>query len=328
MDGLFKCSINNRVRVNKMIISASRRTDIPNYYSDWFYNRIRDGYVLVPNPMNTHQLSSINIMPEVVDCIVFWTKNPAPMMNRLNELQEYRYYFQFTLNSYGKDIEPNVPSKKEEVMETFKRLSEKIGSEKVIWRYDPILLSEDYSIDYHLTYFEKIAYKLKGYTNKCTISFIDLYRNTANNVKNLNLDILTAEKKRIIAKGFSKIANENDLILDTCAEDIELLDFNISHSRCIDGNLIEKIIGSKIDVQKDKGQRLECGCVESIDIGMYNTCRNGCKYCYANYSVNTVNKNSQIHQKNSPMMCGVPTDNDKINVRKVKSIKINQLDLF
>lgn len=311
-----------------MIISASRRTDIPNYYSDWFYNRIREGYVLVRNPMNIHQISKIKLTPDVVDCIVFWTKNPAPMISRLNELKDYHYYFQFTLNSYGKDIELNVPSKNVEIIDTFKRLSEEIGAEKVIWRYDPILLNNEYSVDYHITYFEKIAYKLKGYTKKCTISFIDFYRNTTNNVKNLNLHTLTAQDKRKIAEGLSKVATGLGLYIDTCAEDIELSDLNVAHARCIDDKLIEKIIGCKLYVEKDKGQRLECGCIESIDIGMYNTCQNGCKYCYANYSENTVKKNSQNHDSKSPLLCGVPTDEDKITERIVKSCKDKQLSMF
>ena len=311
-----------------MIISASRRTDIPNYYSDWFYNRIKEGYVLVRNPMNIHQISKILITPDIVDCIVFWTKNPAPMIKRLNELCKYHYYFQFTLNSYGKDIEPSVPSKNDEVIETFKRLSEKIGAEKVIWRYDPVLLNNEYSIDYHITYFGKIAHKLNGYTEKCTISFIDLYRNTANNVKSLNLQVISNDDKRKIAYEFSKIAGECNLHIDTCAEDIDLMDFNITHAKCIEDSLIERIIGCKLKIEKDKNQRLECGCMESIDIGMYNTCKNECKYCYANYNENTVKKNFGMHDPKSPLLYGVITDEDKITERFVKSFKDNQLNLF
>lgn len=247
--------------------------------------------------MNIHQVSKISLSPDVVDCIVFWTKNPSPMINRLSELVDYSYYFQFTLNPYGKDIECNVPSKSNEVIYTFQRLSDKIGANKVVWRYDPILLNEKYNIDYHINYFEKIAYLLKDYTKKCTISFIDLYRNTKNNVNGLELHEITIPIKRRLAENFSKIAFNYGFTIDTCAEDIELRDLNISHAKCIDDVLISSITNSKLKIEKDKGQRLECGCVESIDIGMYNTCLNGCKYCYANYSTKTVNKNTQLHDK-------------------------------
>ena len=133
-----------------MILSVSRRTDVPNYYFDWFVNRIKDGYLYVRNPMNVHQISKIDISPEVVDCIVFWTKNPANMLDKLEDLRDYPYYFQFTLNGYGKDIEPNLPNKRKELIPTFQKLSEKIGKERVIWRYDPILVNQKYTMDYHL----------------------------------------------------------------------------------------------------------------------------------------------------------------------------------
>lgn len=311
-----------------MIISASRRTDIPNYYSDWFYNRIKDGYVLVRNPVNMHQVSRVKLTPDVVDCIVFWTKNPAGMIDRLDEINEYNYYFQFTLNSYGKDIEPNIPSKNENVIETFIRLSEKIGTEKVIWRYDPILINDKYTINYHLHYFGKIAGKLKGCTEKCIISFIDLYRKTANNLKGLDIRTITDRDKIEIAQGFSKTAREFGFQIDTCAETIDLTNYNIGHAKCIDGKLIERIIGCKLNVEKDKGQRSGCGCAESIDIGMYNTCLNGCRYCYANYSEKTALKNLRGHNRYSALLCGTLTDNDRIYQRNAESYKDNRICMF
>ena len=143
-----------------MIISASRRTDIPNYYSEWFFNRIKEGYVLVRNPMNISQVSKISLSPDVVDGIVFWTKNPLPILDRLEELREYTYYFQFTLTPYGKDVEPNVPSKNDLIIPSFRKLSERIGKERVVWRYDPILFNDKYTMDYHIKYFKALAAKL------------------------------------------------------------------------------------------------------------------------------------------------------------------------
>ena len=311
-----------------MILSASRRTDIPCYYSDWFYNRIKEGFVFVRNPMNIHQVSKIEISPEVVDCIVFWTKNPSPMLARLEELKEYPYYFQFTLNSYGQDVEEHVPLKGIQGVETFQRLSDKIGRQRVIWRYDPILLSNKYTIEYHSYYFEKLAEKLHDYTEKCTISFIDFYRNTHANVRNLKLHVIRTAEKRALAASLVEIANFYHLKMDTCAEDIELSDLGIHHAQCIDAQLIEKILGAQMKVEKDKNQRLVCGCVESIDIGMYNTCANGCRYCYANHSRKAVEKSFNQHDKLAPLLSGIVTDLDIVKVRAMKSLKKEQLNLF
>ena len=172
-----------------MIISASRRTDIPSFYSDWMFNRLEEGYVCVRNPMNIHQISRISLSPDVVDGIVFWTKNPTPMLERIHELDKYIYYFQFTLNSYGKDVERNVPSKNNVIIPTFKKLSSIIGKERVVWRYDPILINEHYTIEYHKKYFQKLCERLCNYTEKCTVSFVDLYKNAKRNIKSLNIHV-------------------------------------------------------------------------------------------------------------------------------------------
>ena len=145
-----------------MILSVSRRTDIPNYYSEWFYNRIKEGYLYVRNPMNAHQISKIILSPEVVDCIVFWTKNPEPMFSRLDELDAYQYYFQFTLTGFGNDIECNVPHKKEHMIPVFQKLAKRIGKQKMIWRYDPIIFTDKYTPEYHLKAFRQIAEELKN----------------------------------------------------------------------------------------------------------------------------------------------------------------------
>lgn len=158
-----------------MILSVSRRTDIPAFYSDWFFNRLHEGFVDVRNPMNIHQISRIKITPDVVDCIVFWTKNPYNMLARLYELKKYNYYFQFTINPYGKDIEANVPVKTE-IIDTFRRLSLLIGRNRVIWRFDPILITDEINVIYHIKYFEELAKRLENLTTRCVISFVDLYK--------------------------------------------------------------------------------------------------------------------------------------------------------
>lgn len=311
-----------------MIISASRRTDIPTYYSEWFMNRIQDGFVCVRNPMNIHQISRISLSPEVVDGIVFWTKNPIPMIPKLHAFDDYMYYFQFTLNAYGKDIEANVPNKNDIIIPAFKELSRKIGAERVIWRYDPILLTSKYTIDYHVKYFEEIAKRLSGYTHKCVISFLDLYRNTKSNMKNLDLLPLGDQEMFELAMRLVEIAHKYHLTVESCAERINLEQFGIAHGHCIDCNLFERLLGQKLDLGKDKNQREECGCMASIDIGMYNTCKNGCIYCYANFSSNTVANNFGLHDPKSPLISGQIGPEDRITVREIKSCRRCQVGLF
>lgn len=311
-----------------MIISASRRTDIPTYYSDWFFNRIKEGYVYVRNPMNIHQISKISLSPQVVDGIVFWTKNPIPMIDRIDEIHDYSYYFQFTLNSYGNEIETNVPNKNDIIIPAFKKLSNKIGAHKVLWRYDPVFITDKYSIDYHITYFNEIAKRLSGYTEKCIISFLDLYKNTKNNLKTLNLIPLEQKLMYELAERIFEIADSNNIIVESCAEKVSLEQFGIQHGHCIDCALFERITGQKIKIDKDKNQRDECGCVASIDIGAYNTCKNGCKYCYANYSRRIVEKNFNTHNSKSPLLFGEVGKDDVIKDRDVKSFIDDQLTLF
>ena len=169
-----------------MIISASRRTDIPAFYSPWFFNRIKEGYVLVPNPFNSKMISKVSLNPAVIDCIVFWTKNPAPMIEKLDKLEDYKYYFQFTLNPYGEKLENNLPSVAKRI-DIFKRLSDKIGREKVIWRYDPILTNEEFNVSFHKEAFARIADGLKDHTEKCMLGFIDHYQHIRTAVGQLSL---------------------------------------------------------------------------------------------------------------------------------------------
>ena len=311
-----------------MLISASRRTDIPAFYSEWFFNRLKEEYVLVRNPMNIHQVGKISLSPDVVDGIVFWTKNPIPMMNRLSELDKYTYYFQFTLTAYGRDVEPNVPSKNNVIIPAFQELSGKVGRDRVIWRYDPIFFNDRYTMDYHCKYFRVLASKLGAYTEKCTVSFLDLYKNTARNMNSLTIQTDTEEMRFEIMRKFADIAAEYGIHLDTCAEKTDAGSLKIAHASCIEKERFERIGNCKLKLGKDPNQRSECGCAASIDIGAYNTCRHGCLYCYANYSQNTVNKNSAAHDPDSPLLFGEPGDDDIVKIRDVKSCKEYQLSLF
>lgn len=310
-----------------MIISASRRTDVPSFFADWFFNRIDEGYLLVRNPMNIHQVSRVSLSPEVVDCIVFWSKNPVKMIDRLNRLKEYTFYFQYTITGYGQRLEPNVPSL-QEAINTFCTLSRKIGKEKVIWRYDPIILSDKLDFSFHAGNFENIAKILEGKTNRSVISFVDMYTKTKRNMSSVKLSEITEQEMIKLAIFLNKICSRYGLDLTSCAEAIDLEAYGIKHGKCIDDKLIEEISGMTINIGKDPTQRSECGCMASIDIGAYNTCAHECLYCYANYNHASVRRNYAQHDPASPLLFGNVGPKDMINDRKVLSCKKMQESLI
>lgn len=295
----------------KMIVSASRRTDIPAFYSEWFFNRLREGFVLVRNPFNVNQVSRISLKRDAVDCFVFWTKNPEPMLHRLDFIKDYPCYFQFTLNPYGREFERNLPDKAK-VIETFIRLSEKIGSKRVIWRYDPIIINDALPMEKHEKYFHRLAARLHNHTSKCIISFVDNYKKTDKTFKAHGIQELQAERIRETAKRISAAAGAYGLKIETCAEEIDLAEYGIGHARCIDPELIEEISGRAVNYKKDGNQRKACGCIPAVDIGAYNTCAHGCLYCYANYSPAAVERNRSRYDAHSPLLCGEPGPEDKI----------------
>ncbi|GAT62973.1 DUF1848 domain-containing protein [Paludibacter jiangxiensis] len=307
-----------------MILSVSRRTDIPAFYSEWFLNRVKEGFVYVRNPMNIHQISRVPINPKVVDCIVFWTKNPKAMLSRLDELDEFKYYFQYTINPYDKRMEVKVP-KKDVVIDTFIDLSKRIGTNRVIWRYDPILLTDKIDIDYHVKYFEELAKRLSGFTKRCVISFIDNYQKTERNLKGTYARELTETEIYKITDKILPIAQQYGMIIQTCSENIDLESHGIGHGKCIDNEIVEELLGSKIHISKDKSQRKECGCVQSIDIGEYNTCGHNCLYCYANFNNDVVLKNRLKHDPESPLLTGQINSNDIIKERAVCPLKKDNL---
>lgn len=306
-----------------MIISASRRTDIPAQYSQWFFRRLEAGFVCIRNPVNFHQVSRVSLSPNVVDGIVFWTKNPNPMLDSLYLLKDCPFYFQFTLTAYSQDLEPGISNKNDVIIPTFQALSRRIGPERVIWRYDPILLTPKYTAQYHVRYFEELCKRLSGYTGKCVISFVDLYRHLGRQFQPLG----TAEIYELAGR-LSDIAGKYRLTLETCGESLDLSQFGIRHGHCIDGELLEKLIGQPLSLSKDKNQREACGCMTSIDIGMYDSCANGCKYCYANHASTAVTRNIQAHDPSSPLLCGKLTPEDLVRDRTVASCKETQAKLF
>lgn len=299
-----------------VIVSASRSTDIPAFYSKWLMRRLKEGYCNWVNPFNREKFK---VSFEKTRMIVFWSKNPKPMLSRLDELEMLgykNYYFQVTLNDYTREgLEPNVPSVEERI-ETFQALAMRIGKERVVWRYDPLLLSDSLTIDELLERIARIGTALKGFTEKLVFSFADIsaYRKVVNNLSGTGCREFSLEEKNRFAVGLVDLNKELGLQLATCAEDIDLTRLGINHNKCIDDDLMVRLfhedyllmehLGAEYDLidgwhviksKKDKGQRKACGCVVSKDIGMYNTCAHLCRYCYANSSDATVLANCKKH---------------------------------
>jgi hypothetical protein len=313
-----------------MIISASRRTDIPAFYSEWFIKRLREQYLLVQNPYNAHKFSRIDLDPKEIDAIVFWTKNPKPLLQHLSEIDAmgYKYYFQFTLTGYPKSIEPGLPDFNE-LISTFIKLSEKIGEKSVIWRYDPIVISTMTDRQFIVTNFERIAKLLHRHTKRVVISFADFYKKVAVNIQqiekenNIKFFDINFDESQIysISEELSAIARKHDLDILSCSEKIELANVGIRHGKCIDDDLLKELFGASLNLSKDKYQREECGCVESKDIGQYNSCLHHCAYCYANFNKQLARKNRSSHDSNSPCLYGNVTE-DQITVKLEKQMKL------
>jgi hypothetical protein len=303
-----------------VIISASRSTDIPAFYADWFANRLKEGYLKWTNPFNS---TPSYISFQQARLVVFWSKNPSPLIKHLPFIKEKigNYYFQYTLNDYEQEgLEPHVPLLQTRI-ETFINLSEKVGKEKVIWRFDPLLLTDRIGIDDLLRKIEKIGEQIYNYTDKLVFSFadIEIYRKVQ---QNLNRNLIKYREfdnqSRIeIARGIQALNQIWNLEIASCAEPIDLVQFGIQHNKCIDDDLIIKLFSSdqllmdflgvrvsddgeilKSRNLKDKGQREFCGCIWSKDIGSYNSCPYLCTYCYANGTKETVLKNFSNHNQN------------------------------
>lgn len=293
-----------------MIISASRRTDIPAFYAEWFMNRIRAGYCTTVNPFNQKQVSYVSLKPEDVDVIVFWTKNPKPLIPHLKELDNrgFRYYFQYTLNGYPQIMEPNLPGLRKEI-ETFRELADLIGPAKVIWRYDPIILSNITGIDYHKKQLDYIAREVKGSSNRLIVSIVDEYRKASKNFKRLENQGVVVQRK-ITERDISDLiafivdlAAHHKMELFSCAEVLNFTSLGLMPGKCIDDAYIKKVFGISVSSEKDKSQRLQCGCVRSKDIGAYDSCLHGCQYCYAG-TLSTAQKNLKNHFGDSPSILG------------------------
>jgi len=298
-----------------MILSVSRRTDVPRFYMEWFLQRLREGYADVRNPMNPRRVSRVPLTKETVDAVVFWTKDPKGLLAHGEEIP-FPYYVQFTLNDYGPEVEPNLPTVGERV-ESFQKLAEKLGPHRVIWRYDPILFNEKCTPEEHLRRFEKLASALRGSTDQVVISFLDLYPKIQKRIAPLKAMELPEEELRLFAGELARLAKANGMRITTCAETIDLRAQGVEPGCCIDKNRLEQLLERPLKLSKDKNQRPACGCVESVDIGAYNTCLHGCRYCYANGSDALVARTAGQYDVFSTMLCGKVGEEDTVTVRKL-----------
>ena len=309
-----------------MIIQTGMRTDIPAFYSRWFINRIKEGFVLVRNPYNPLQVTRYSLSPEVVDLIAFCTKNPAPMLPELHHLEPYGQYWFVTITPYGKDIEPNVPDK-QKVMDDFKRLSEAVGINSIGWRYDPIFTDGVRTAEWHIGRFKEMARDLAGYTKTCVISFIDIYKKVERNFPGISP--VKQEDRIRIGKAIIEIAGEYGMTVRPCAEGNYLAGYGADCSGCMTVMTYETALDAHLDVPKRaKNQRDgECACLLGTDIGAYDTCGHLCRYCYANTDPSLVQENMRRHDPASPFLLGGSMPDDVIHEADQKSWIDRQLRL-
>ncbi|WP_058303644.1 DUF1848 domain-containing protein [Gorillibacterium timonense] len=298
-----------------MIISVSRRTDIPALYGDWLLNRIREGYALVRNPMNRHQVGRVRLTPEAVDAFVFWTKNPRPFLHAVPQLEAYPSYYQVTLTPYGPEVEQNLPDK-EMLTDTFIQLSKLVGAHRVVWRYDPILFTDQYTAEFHVQAFTKLIQQLHPYTEKVVISFLDEYAKTKRNTKDLGILSPNLEERRELASRLAEISRRHGLRIEACTEPEDYNNCGVAPGSCIDPQMLFRILGREISAHSDKNQRTGCHCLPSIDLGAYNTCTHQCLYCYANASLGVALANRAAHDPTSPFLLGIHEEGDRITDRK------------
>ena len=294
-----------------MVLNVSGRTDIVAFYSDWFMNRIKEGFVDVRNPFNPNLVSRIDF--DDVDLILFCTKNPIPIVDKLGDIK-IPYIFHVTITPYKDDIEPNLPSKSK-IIEAVKKISTRVGIDNIYVRYDPIFISEKYNIEYHIKAFTKLCSLLKGYVKTIIVSFIDNYKNVRKNLPYLKYRSFTEEDYKLIGENFSKIAKDNNMVIQTCFEERNLTEYGFIKGKCMSKELAFKLTGKTYKKwQARKGNA--CNCVELVDIGVYNSCNHLCKYCYANYDESKVKENINNHDINSSLLIGHINSDDIIKPRK------------
>lgn len=315
----------NKQGSGSVIIHTGLRTDIPAFYSTWFLNRLRDGYVMVRNPYDVSSVTRYDLSPRLVDLIIFCTKNPAPMLPAMDVLKRYSQYWFVTITPYGREIEPNVPPK-ERVLKDFQRLSQIVGVDAVAWRYDPIFISGSYSMEQHLAEFETMAKMLCGYTKTCVISFIDLYQKVRRNFPEVR-EVMQQERIQI-GKAFVQIGKKYGMTIKSCAEGDALKPYGVDCDGCMTLKTFERTLHKQFCIPHYEAGRSACTCYLSCDIGQYDTCGHFCRYCYANSSEAAVHRNISQHDPKSAFLIGNSQSGDRIQPARQESWLDLQLNLF
>jgi len=268
-----------------IVVSASRRTDIPAFFADWFWERLDAGFVEVANPWNNRQVRCVSLLPSDVACFVFWTRDARPFLQYIERLASYAFYFHVTITGYGPPLEPASPCL-EEAVAALRELAARVGASRVIWRYDPVVLAGKYNVAWHLENFERLSRQIEGFAASCVVSFYDHYRHSDRRLAKEGLvvpdGIAASGAARELVLRCAESAQRADMALSVCAEPELAAIPGLTPRACIDAYLISGLTTQPFSARKDKNQRLTCQCIESIDIGRYRTCQRGCLYCYAN----------------------------------------------
>ncbi len=293
-----------------MILNTGGRTDTVQYYTKWLLKRFEEGYVYSRNPLFPNMVTRYELTPDKIDCVQFCSKDYEPILNDLPKItSRFNTYFHYTITAYGRDVEPRVPSAEKSV-ETLKRLSGIVGAKRLAWRYDPVLLTEKYTVAVHLKTFEGMARELAPYIDRCIFSFVEMYKKLEVNMP--ELIPLTDEDKDALACGMGEIANKYGIYLQTCGTNGDYSRYGIHPSGCMTLDMIGTANGVEFRKLKHKGMRQGCHCIESRDIGTYDTCMNGCKYCYANKRPEIAFENYKLHDPNSPLLLGHIKESDTV----------------
>ena len=299
-----------------MIVNTGQRTDIPAFYAEWFANRLKAGFVLVRSPYDPTAVTRYRLSPDVVDLIGFCTKNPAPMLPHMDLLRPYHQFWYVTITPYGREIEPNAP-RKQDVLESFRRLSGIVGADCVGWRYDPVFVSERYPVGRHVKAFAYIAEALAGYTRTAVVSFLDLYEKTKRNFPEGRP--VSAADRAALGKAFTETAERFGMTLRPCAEGNELAEYGADCSGCMTVAMYERAIGKCLKVPGFSPARRQCACYLGGDVGAYDTCPHFCRYCYANGSREAVMRNVRRHDPSSPLLIGNLMPGDTVREAKQES---------
>lgn len=305
-----------------MIVNVGGRTDIVNYYSQWLMNRIKEGFAYSRNPLFPKNVSKISLYPKDVDCLMFCSKNYKTILKYMKEINEkYRIICHYTITAYGKEVEPYVPVINESIKNLIE-LSKIVGKEKVLWRYDPILLTEKYTVEKHLETFEYMAKQIAPYVQRGIFSFVEMYKKLDYNMPEI-IPFTEVDKIKIL-KGIGEISKKYNLYIQTCGTDENYEEYGIHVSGCTTSEILEQANSVKYKNVKAKPMRKGCHCIPSRDIGAYDTCLNGCKYCYANKRPDLAKENVKLHDKNSPLLLGNIRENDKITDAKQDSFIVKE----